>query len=64
MPFGTLITIGIVLLIVSIVLYALGASGTAGMTASNRLARIAAAIPPTDTLRTTLHGRRRSAVCA
>ena len=33
MPFGTLITIGLVLLIVSIVLYALGASGTAGMTA-------------------------------
>ena len=33
MPFGTLITLGIVLLLVSIVLYALGASGTAGMTA-------------------------------
>ena len=30
---GTLITIGVVLLIISIVLYALGAKGTAGMTA-------------------------------
>ena len=30
---GTLITIGVILLIVSIVLYALGAKGTAGMTA-------------------------------